>query len=266
MTSGFIEPLRKRRKNGDVYKRLPEIEAEMVEIRALTREEISSRCAIQDPESAGYLPSECLLHLVREHRSRPFDECSQMLFKALMERVLRGLPKAESGDGMSERLADSNVRDGARHRFLAMLMKDRQEYVEGLDFYEVCFEKTLKTLRLDALRKANRKDNPLKSIDDPETGEIAEHVERAAGSFDQLDWRKFDDSDSLLSLDEAIDALPELEKAIIELDRKGIPIESKEPEVVNIANALGKTPKTIRKYRNKAYATLRKAVTKGEPR
>jgi hypothetical protein len=82
MTSGFIEPLRKRRKNGDVYKRLPEIEAEMVEIRALTREEISSRCAIQDPESAGYLPSECLLHLVREHRSRPFDECSQMLFKA----------------------------------------------------------------------------------------------------------------------------------------------------------------------------------------
>jgi DNA-directed RNA polymerase specialized sigma24 family protein len=147
-----------------------------------------------------------------------------------------------------------------------MLMKDRQEYIEGLDFYEVRFEKTLKTLRLDAQRKVYRKEKPLESIDDPATDETAEKVERAAGSFDQLDWKAIADFDSLLQLEEAIDALPELQKAIIEMDRKEIPVESKEPGVVNMANALGKTPKTIRTHRNKAYATLRAALTKGEPR
>ena len=262
MTAASIAPLRKKDAHGKLYTRLPDIEAKLVEISSLTRDKISARCAIQDPESADYLPSECLLYLVREHRSRPFDECSETLFKALLERVLHGLPQVEGWDG-SERLTDCNVRDEGRYRFLAMLQKDRQEYVERLDFYEVRFAKALSVLRVDAQRKVYRIDNPLESIEiDHETGEIAQKVERAAGSFDPFDSAAIGDFD----LYEAIDALPDLEKAIVEMIGKGIPIESKEPEIVNIANTLGKTAKTIRTHRDKAYATLRAALTKGEPR
>lgn len=177
-----------------------------------------------------------------------------------------GLPRPENCGGNKEELFDGNVRDEGWNRFLEMLMKDRQEYAESLDFYEVRFEKTLRTLRLDAFRKVNRQEKRLESIDDAITGETAEKVERAAESFDQRDWKKIVDTDSLLRLEEAIDVLPELQKAIIEMDRKEIPVESKEPGVVNMANALGKTPKTIRTHREKAYATLRAALTKGEPR
>lgn len=49
MTAPSIEPLRKRGVNGQLYARLPEIEAKLAEISALTREELSVRCAIEDP-------------------------------------------------------------------------------------------------------------------------------------------------------------------------------------------------------------------------
>jgi hypothetical protein len=266
MTATSIEPLRKSRENGQLYERCRKIEAKLVEISALTRKELSACCAIEDSESTGYLPSECLLHLLRQHRSMAFDECAEALFKTLMGRVLSGLPQPENSAGTKEDLFYSNVRDEAWSRFLEMLMKDRQEYIEGLDFYEVRFAKTLKSLRIDAQRKVYRKEKPLKSIDDPETGETAEKVEHAAGSFHQINWQAIADCDSLLRLEEAIDALPELQKAIIEMERKEIPVESKEPGVVNMSHALGKTPKTIRTHRKKAYETLHATLTKGEPR
>jgi hypothetical protein len=267
MTATLIVPLRKIAASGKLYTRLPEIEAKLVKIHSLTRDEISARCEIHDPGSTDYLPSECLLYLVRQHRSSPIDACSEKLFKTLLGRVLRGLPQAESQDGRSERLTDCNVRDDARHRFLEMLMNDRQAYDERLDFYEVRFQMALKKLRLDAQKKIYGEVEHLESIEiDHETGEIAEKVERAAGSFDPLNWDKTGDSDYLLHLDKAIDALPALQKAIVELIRKGIPIESKEPGAVDIAKTLGKSEKTIRTHRDKAYAALRTTLTKGELR
>jgi hypothetical protein len=146
----MIAPLRKKDVGGKVYTRLPHIEKKLKELSALPRSQISARCAIQDKDSSDYLPSECLVYLVRENRSRSFDECSEHLFKALMERVMRGLPQAVSLDGDSERLTDSNVRDEGRHRFLEMLANDRHEYVEALDVYEVRFQMALATLRVDA--------------------------------------------------------------------------------------------------------------------
>lgn len=265
MEATLIEPLRKRRPDGELYARLSDIEAKLEDLNLLGRIEIARRCAVEDPQIPDYLPSECLVHLVRAHRSKPFDEHSEVLFKALMERVLLGLPEAVSKDGTRERLTDSNLRDEVQHRFLAMLMRDRHQYVDALDIFEIRFQKALKALRVDVKRKVGGQDNPLETIElDPETGELAEKVERAAGSFDGLDWDKSVDRDSLLALDKAIDALPDLQKAIIEMDRKGIPVESKEPNVVNISNALRKTPKTIRTHRDMAYRRLRAVLTKGE--
>src|SRR5947207_32807 len=187
MAATSIAPLRKKDKNGKPYTRLPDIEAKLAEISALTRDEIAARCEIQDAQCGEYLPSECLVHLMRGHRSEPVDERSEKVFKALLRRVLDGLPQAESGDGESERMTAGNVRDEGRYRFLELLAKDRLEYVEGLDIYEVRFQKALATLRADAQRKVYPKDNPLESIEtDPDTGEIAEKVERAAGTFDPL--------------------------------------------------------------------------------
>lgn len=46
--------------------------------------------------------------------------------------------------------------------------------------------------------------------------------------------------------------------------RQGFPIDSKEPGVMTIAKALGRSEKTIRTYRDKAFAALRTAMTEGD--
>ena len=45
---------------------------------------------------------------------------------------------------------------------------------------------------------------------------------------------------------------------------QGIPIDSKEAGAVTIAKVLNKSEKTIRTYRDQAYATLRTVLTRGE--
>lgn len=46
--------------------------------------------------------------------------------------------------------------------------------------------------------------------------------------------------------------------------RQGVPIDSKEPDVMTIAKALGRSEKTIRTHRDKAYAALRTALLDGD--
>jgi hypothetical protein len=264
MRATSIAPLRKTDTEGKVYTRLPETESRLVELYALSRDDLAARCAIQDRDDKDYVPSECLVTLVREHRSRPLDACSEVIFRALLERVLRGLPQTETCNG--EDLTQGNVRDEARFRFLKMLGEDRQvEYVEALDYFEVRFQDALASLRVNAQRYVYRRENPLDPVEiDPETGELSEKVEKAAGMFDPFDSKEIGNFDYRSQLDAAIDDLPGIQKAIIEMIRQGIPIESKETGKVNISNVLGKTPKTIAAHRYKAYAKLRTKMTKGE--
>jgi len=46
--------------------------------------------------------------------------------------------------------------------------------------------------------------------------------------------------------------------------RQGIPIDSKEPDVMTIAKALGRSEKTVRTYRDKAFAALRATLADGQ--
>lgn len=265
MITTLIEPLRNKNTNGMLYTRPAEVESKLLEIKLLPRDEIAARCSIRDPKNPNYLPSECLVYLVRENRTESMDDCAELLFKTLLQRVLSGLLSGESKDGNYVRAKHANIRDELRFRFLELLMRDRSEYETRLDIYEIRFAKALCALRVNVQRKLIQQEEPLESIEiDGETGEIAEQVERAAGSFNPFEDNQIDNVSHRIQLDEAIDSLPSLQKAIIEMDRKKIPIESKEPDAVTISSALRKTPKTIRKHRDLAYATLRKLLMKGE--
>lgn len=48
--------------------------------------------------------------------------------------------------------------------------------------------------------------------------------------------------------------------------RQGFPIDSKEAGVMTIAKALGRSERTVRSYRDKAFAALRSALTEGAAR
>lgn len=266
MTTKAIPPLKKRKVDKAPYSRPAAIEEKLLEISRLSRSEIASRCQIHDEKEVDYIPSECLVHLVRQNRSQSMDECSEALFRALLERVIGGLPTGESLVGNRVDATKSEIGDRAREKFLTMLMEDRTDYVEGLDIFEARFAMGLSTLRIDAERKVWRMEKPSKREDfeDPDTGKLSRKVEVASG-FDPYERHKLDDPEYVLRLYKAIDDLPCIKKAIIEMDRNGFVTESTDPAKATISTELGHAPKTIRAYRELAHSALRAALTKGEP-
>ena len=70
--------------------------------------------------------------------------------------------------------------------------------------------------------------------------------------------------DHRLRLDAAIEALPPEQSRTIQLLMLEYPIHSEDPSVMTICKALGKTPKTIWNYRDRAEKALRKALIEGE--
>jgi len=146
-------------------------------------------------------------------------------------------------------------------RFAELLAADRTAYVERLDFFEIRFDKGFARLRQDAQDQVARRERRTTSIDvDEETGELSPEVEKAAGLFNPFSSSEFASLDDRLRLDAAIEALPPLQRRIIEMLRQEIPIDSNDPTVVTIARTLNKGEQTIRRNRNKAYEALRAAL------
>ncbi|WP_292594704.1 DNA-binding response regulator [Mesorhizobium sp.] len=262
-----ITPLRKRRLSGELYERDPKVEALIAELAVLPRDELTARAAITKRSDPGYVPSECLVYFIRASRRDNNEVRFERLYRILIERVLRSLPRAERSHGKNESLTRGIVRDKVSGRFVELLSADRATYVEKLDYFEVRFDGALASLRRDAQEQAWRDENRSQPLEyDEDSGELSPEVEAAAGAHDPFATSDFDDPAYRLRLDAAIEDLPPEQSRIIHMLRQGFPIDSKEPDVMTIAKALGRSEKTVRTYRDKAFAALRAAMADGEER
>ncbi|MEC9368704.1 MAG: DNA-binding response regulator, partial [Pseudomonadota bacterium] len=215
-----ITPLRKRRLTGELYTRDPRIEALLVELSSLPRDDLIARASILKRTDPAYIPSECLVYFIRASRSENRETWFERLYKILAERVLRSLPKAESADGKTESLTRGAIRDKVFSRFIELLAADRAVPSEKLDYFEVRFDGALASLRRDAQEQAWRDENRSAPLEyDDETGEISPQVERAVGHFDPFADPEIDSEAYRLRLDAAIDVLPPEQKRIIEMLR-----------------------------------------------
>jgi DNA-directed RNA polymerase specialized sigma24 family protein len=260
----LLAPLRNRTYDGKLYTRRAITEAKIIELASLSRSELITRCEIGQRKDPGYVPSECLLYFIRASRTDNSDTHFEQLYKILIKRVLRSLPNAESLDGTTISQTDNTIREKVLGQFVDLLVSDRNAYSEMLDYYEINFAHALKALRVSAQKQAWRDEDRSMPLYDDETGEPTAAVERATGSFDPFNTSGFSDNDYRLGLDAAIDALPPEQRRIIMMLQQGFPIDSKDPDVITIARTLKKSEKTIRTYRNEAFAALRTALTAGE--
>ena len=145
-------PLRKL-KDGVLYQRRLLIENAIDDLVEVSRSDRVERCKITDPSDPGYIPTECLLHLIRGCRSDNSDHFFARMFRTLRQRVLARLPSPVikgGGEGKSL-VSQRNIRinEYVIDRFQGMLVQDRAGYDERLDYYEVNFDAALATLRLD---------------------------------------------------------------------------------------------------------------------
>jgi DNA-directed RNA polymerase specialized sigma24 family protein len=259
-----VNQLRKRRLSGELYERDPKINALIAELAALPRDALVTRVAITKRSDPAYIPSECLIYFIRASRRDNNEVWFERLYRILTERVLRSLPKAESQDGKTESLTRGIVRDKVFSRFVELLSADRADYVDKLDYFEVRFDGALASLRRDVQEQAWRDENRSQSLEyDEESGELSEEVETAAGAYDPFATSNFDDPAYRLRLEAAIDALPPEQSRIIHMLRQGFPIDPKDKDVMSISKALGRSEKTVRTYRDKAFAAIRAAMSDG---
>lgn len=259
-TKVAVTPLQKCRRSGEFYVRDPRIETLIAELTGLPRAELLARARIANRNDPDYVPSECLVYFIRASRYDNNELWFESIYRILIARLLRSLPRAENSDN-SESLVNGVIRDKVRGRFVELLSADRVSYVDKLDYFEVRFDGAVAKLRCDAWRSENVS-MPLAY--EEESGELLPEVEEAAAGGNLLARAESEHPVYRLSLNAAIVALPPEQRRVIHLLNQGFPIDSQEPDVMTITRVLGKSEKTIRNYRDKARAALRPTMAAGE--
>lgn len=239
-----------------------EVEAQLSALEQLSRDNLLKKCQIRDRANPDYVRTECVLHFVRACHRDNNEARFAGLYSALLERATRRLPRSQNGALISS--TQSEINDLVLDTLNILVSSDREAYSEKLDYFEVRFDEAIARLRLDAQRKVWRQQNRNTSLEDDETGEISPEVEKAVGNYNPFETKKTEDRDYRLRLDGAIDTLPPLQQRIVQMLRKEVPIDSKDPYAVTISKTLGKVEKTIRLNRDKAYAAL-KRILEGDP-
>lgn len=257
----MVRPLRKRTREGVPYERRPAVETEIADLERLDPAELVARCQLWPKSAVGFVSHEALLYIVRttDNASRHHES----LLSVLMSRMLRLLPKPDSANGMTTDMGLLAIRDRVMDAFVDRLIADQAEYEDKLDYFEVNFNGALAKDRLDASAQVWTELNRSAALEN-EDEEISVEVEEAVERYDPFDPDELDKKDYRRLLDGAIDALPPLQKRIIEMWRLEIPIVSSDPSALTISQALGKAEKTIRNQRDRAFATLRRRLERKE--
>ncbi len=257
-----IPPLRKRTKEGKLYVRPPEIEQVIVETLEIPFEDFMKRAKLRKRNHPNYLPSEVLVHRIRATRYHTSDDQFNELYTTLYERISRSCPnpatRANGKTGEIGKLMD--FREYVLDRFFTLIVKDRDNYAEGLDMFEIRFDRAVKVLRQDAFRKITRREKPLRPLEYDESGDIPEDVEEYHALLNAPSMTPEEEITYRFQVRRAINSLPEMERRVIDMLEAGLAIESKDPDEPTITKVLGCTPKTVRNRRDRALLKIRKTL------
>lgn len=246
-------PLRKHKLDGTPYFRRDQVEAEILALEGISASELERRAGLWQARDSGFVSPEALLYFVRNTDAGANRD---KLTEQLLLRVARRVPSVADAGGKTVSLTKMNIREDVRDHFVDILLSDRKQYDNRLDYYEVNFNSAVAADRRDANDRHWKQENRTAEIE-TEDGEVSTQVESAVGNYDPFNADELDKKDYRFLLDEAIDSLPEFQRRIIVMWRQDIPIESNDPSVESISKILGKSEKTIRTHRDKAFASLK---------
>lgn len=220
------------------------------------------RAEISNRKHSVYLPSEVLVHRIRATRHSETDEQFNALYAVLCERLHRSCPniftQRKGKGGKVGKLLD--VREEVLDRFVTLLLEDRNGYEEKMDFFEIKFDRTVMLMRKNAFRKVERREKPLNPLEYDESGEIPKDVEVHFSLMNPRPMTPDEEFTYRYQIRRAINLLPEMERRIIDMLEAKVPVESKNPDEMSIARALGCVPKTVRNRRDRAIRRIREML------
>lgn len=261
----MAQPLRKVKGDGSPYFRPPEVESTIDRLLAVPREEALAACCVVNRQDPSYVPTGCLLHLLRRAGRDNNQQHLECLVDLFLKRVARAFPVPErhlAGSGRKGvSSAELEIRDLAVGHLVDMLCLDRQGYDERLDIYEAMFDFALAKLRSSARRSVGRHRNPLQPLSDaPEAVDPSPVAEKALLLHAPPPEEKIEARDYRRKLRAAIHLLPLEDRRLLMLLDRDIPIHSKNPGQMTVARILGCSEKTVRNRHDRIERDLRRLL------
>jgi RNA polymerase sigma factor (sigma-70 family) len=147
----MARPLRKTKADGTPYKRFPAIEAAIdAALRIQDLDILRRRAEVRDRRSPDYLPSECLIHLIRDARWRDDKTAMNTLLPPLLDRCEANL-KSKVPDGQIATAAD--LREQILGDFAELFAVDGSPHDRyQLDFFEIRFNMAFARFRITRVR------------------------------------------------------------------------------------------------------------------
>jgi hypothetical protein len=242
----MARPLEKKTTDGKLYKRPPVIEAATDAVLAQDLATQRRRALIRDRQNSEHLPSECLIHLVREAKRRGDDAARDQLLPLLLAGAVQ-LREDILGD-----FAELFAIDGSP--------EDRHE----LDFFEVRFNKAFFVFRATRVRTELAQINsqtPLPEPSDEITLIEQELDDEVLARMSDLHGAGGNPEDRIFQRQvfDAIKALPpDQRKAVVLVHLLGFKQGSENPDETTAATLCGVDERTIRNRLKRAFATLSK--------
>ena len=167
----MLRPFRKTRPDGTTYTRRNAVVAEIQALLAVGTSELEARAAVWTSNSPEFISSEALLYFVRNADGGTHRE---KLTQLLLSRVSRQARPRGRGSTVAS-LTQINIQEDVVDHFVDLLLSDRDEYEEGLDYYEVNFNHAIASDRLDASKRHWKHENRTEELD-TEDAEVSGHV------------------------------------------------------------------------------------------
>lgn len=260
----MARPLTKTKKDGTVYRRPTEVEAEIYQALSLTAPALRARLQITDRDRPGYLSSECLVHLLRQEFRRHGsagrnEERMQELLQTLLARC-EAILVVKVPDSSLPRAAD--VRQDILDKLVDRFFDDGSgDQPDALDIYECKFNRAFRSLYIDAVRPAQRrraKEISLAELAQPAGACAADADEDVFDRISALSAHPTQEGDAFLAaVFEAIGELPADERtAFVLVCVMGYKEESDDPGEVTAATRCKCTGRTIRNRLKRAAQRL----------
>lgn len=262
MQEPCIEPLRKHKSTGERYTRRSPIIDFIARSSAWPFADLLQRAANTDRRDSDYVPSEVLVYHLRSTKADNSDSRFVAIYNILRDRIQAACPRAncQVADKTFEDARIAEIRDTTIDYVTELMFMDRHGYDEGLDIFEVVFDKAVRSAHITKLRKVNRRESANEDIEDAVTGEVRAVVEAALDRYKSAGLTAEEDFDYRIYLRRAIDALPTEERKVIDLMLAGIPIETNKEGELSMTELLGCVEKTVRNRRDRAFAKIRTAL------
>lgn len=248
-------PLIKKTAQGNVYSRPFAVEAQIDEVAKLSPPELKARLDVTNPEQAGFLRPETLVHLLR----RGIATGSMKTFNAVLPVLLKRCEKMLEGKKIFNSLpAADELREDILGQFAELLASDgRGDIPDELDFYECRFNMAFRTFWIDCVREVRHQGELAAVESEEDLDELLADEEPLKRISDSLHHDTPETRLRMQQLLEAIETLPNKERdAVVLVHIMGFKEESNDPDEETAATKCNCSGRTIRNRLASAAAKL----------